>query len=46
MQTVNFSIEEGQYKHTFHLGWEREAEILKTGLYMHEASVPEEPSKS
>lgn len=46
MQTVNFSIEEDQYKHAFHLGWEREAELLKTGLYMHEASVPEEPSIS
>lgn len=41
---VDCSVEEGQYKHAFHLGWERETEVLKTGLYLHEASVyiPEE----
>ena len=44
MKAVDFSVEEGWYKHAFHLGWEREAEILKTGLYLHEASVTEEPS--
>ena len=46
VKAIDFSVEEGQYKQTFHLGWEREAEILKRGLYLHEASVSEELSMS
>lgn len=46
VKAVDFSVEQGQYKHAFGLGWEREAEILKTGLYSHEVSKTEEPSIS
>lgn len=46
MKAVDFSVEEGWYKCAFHLGWEREAEMLKTGLYLHVASVPGKPSVS
>lgn len=40
------SVEEGQDKHAFYLGREREAEILDTNLYLQEASVTEELSVS
>lgn len=33
VRTADFSAGKNQYKLVFCLGWEREAEILQTGLY-------------
>lgn len=42
VRTVDFGVGENQYKLVFCLVWEREAEILQTSLYLHEASITEE----